>query len=174
MKNVFINKSILLIAFISTTTLSFLQLAHSADIYKTVDENGKVTYSDKITSDKSVKLEAKELNTVPPAAPAPPKQAEQKSLIPTEYQITISSPANESHINPDQRDVTVEVSTVPNVYIKHTLQISDNGSLIAGSSIKNITRGTHILVAIVKDERGRVISRSSPVTIYVHRPTVKR
>ncbi|MGI1679238.1 MAG: DUF4124 domain-containing protein [Cellvibrionaceae bacterium] len=170
------NRKPFLTAFISVMTLSLVLLspAYSADIYKTVDENGKVTYSDKITNDKSEKIETKELNTLPSVTTRTPQKAKTKSLIPTEYQITISEPANEFHVNPGQRDLTIQVSTVPNVNIKHTLQILDNGAPIEGSTITNIGRGTHVLIAIVIDEQGRTISRSKPTTVYVHRPTAKR
>ncbi len=152
----------------------YLPAAHAAEIYKTVDENGKVTYSDKITNNQSKKLDIKGLNTLPSVTPRGPQSEKPRSLIPTEYKITIVKPTNETHLNPGDRDLSIQVTTVPNVYKTHKLQLSDNGSPVQGNLIQNISRGTHVLIAVVVDERGRVISRSQPTTIYVHRPVVPR
>lgn len=163
-------KTLLLI--ISVFVVSTYQLTgYSADIYKTVDENGKVTYSDKMTSDKSEKVETKQLNTLPATQPTVPvRKTTRKTSVPNNYDIRIVQPSNNFHVNPGQRDLTIQVTTVPHIYTNHRLQISDNGAPIQGTVIKEITRGSHVIVAMVIDERGRVISESEPVSVFVHRP----
>lgn len=151
-----------------------------AQVYKTTDENGRVIYTNTPGDKKAEKVDISEPNTMEPVRPRAPLSGGQKPSadIPTSYEVTITAPANETHLNPGQWDLTVQVSTTPNLHSSHHIQITDNGAVInsEGTSaiIANIVRGTHALRAEVLDGTGRVIGSSPVVTVYVHRPTVAK
>jgi hypothetical protein len=47
----------------------FLAQVSAADVYKTVDKDGNIKYTDKPSTEKAEKLELREINTVPGAQP---------------------------------------------------------------------------------------------------------
>jgi len=144
------------------------------EVYKTVDESGNVTYTDKPVNSTSKKIEVEEPIVVPRVIPTPRtvKISPTKPAAPTSYTVTINYPTPELHINPGTWDLPLQVSTEPNVHPDHKLVVLDNGEPVDGMIIKYIIRGTHVIQAQVLDEKGKVISSSDPVTVYVHRPTI--
>jgi hypothetical protein len=149
----------------------------AAEVYKVVDENGRVTYTDAPAKGQTAeKLELKETNSVPRTRVTTRlSPAEEKQTIPTDYQVQITYPPNDYHVNPGQRDLSVQVAVDPPLHPNHSLQITDNGESVDGTTLENIVvRGAHRLQAKVVDEQGRVVSESAPVRFYVHRPAVGR
>lgn len=148
----------------------------AAEIYKVVDENGRVTYTDKPPQNRPAeKVQLKEPNTVPPAVitrrPAPEPE---KSDIPTDYQLRIAYPPDEFHVNPGMRNLSVQVAVDPPIHPRHQLQVLDNGQVLPGTTLENIVvRGTHVLQARIVDQQGRTVSQSEAIEVYVHRPTVR-
>lgn len=145
-----------------------------ADVYKVVDENGRVTYTDTPPANaRAEKLELPESNSLPavtgrPRAAAPTDQGEAM-----DYQLAIIFPPPEYHFTPGQRSLSVQVAVEPPLRRGHQLQISDNGVPVQGSTLQNIVvRGTHILQARILNADGQVLVESAPQTFYVHRPSV--
>lgn len=152
-----------------------------AGIYKSVDENGKVIYTDNPNGKKADPVKLPPLNTQPPptATAAPiPEQNMAPERAPKEYDIRISSPADQTQIPPGQRNLTVAANLAPGLHSTHKVQVYINGSPHGSPSestsvtIDNIYRGTHQIVVEVLDRWGNTISRSEPVTVYVHRVSV--
>lgn len=148
-------------------------------VYKIVDENGKVTYTDDPGDKPAEKVDIPKANVVPPVTPRPRSQRPpENSNVPSQYEVKIVAPAHEAQLNPGDRDVTIGVATEPSLHPKHHIQISDNGQInrANGSSltITNIIRGAHTISAQVINEKGQVIGTSNSITIYVHRPSVAR
>jgi hypothetical protein len=152
--------------------------ANAQEVYKVVNEDGSVTYTDDPGDKPAEKVELREPTVVPAVTPRPPLQSnrDNNDNVPKSYEVLITSPEPETHLNPGDWDLAVVVATDPGVHASHRVQILDNGEVKSdeGSTlvIKAISRGTHTLTAQVVNERGRVISTSAPVTVYVHRPTV--
>ncbi|GAB1255845.1 hypothetical protein NBRC116494_03470 [Aurantivibrio plasticivorans] len=156
--------------------LLFSQSTYSADVYKTVDEHGNITYSDSPSGSSSEKVQLKEDNRMPapalPATPSAPRQSEEESPeqeIPTSYSVSITFPTHEYHVPPGERSLTVSTKTDPELHSSHTVKVSDNGSMLDGSTINHITPGTHSISAKVVDKRGKTLGRAAAVTVYVHR-----
>lgn len=146
----------------------------SADVYKVVDEQGRVTYTDSPPKGlQAEKLELKESNSLPPvAARAQPPRSQQEPEN-TDYQLRIVFPPPAYHLNPGQRSLSVQVAVEPALSAEHRLQITDNGQPVQGTTLENIVvRGAHTLQARVVDARGRVLAESAPVQFFVHRPSV--
>jgi hypothetical protein len=150
--------------------------AVAAEIYKVVDENGNVTYTDTPPRNKKAeKIEFPQGNTLPPTRVtkrlSPPKA---QSGIPTDYQLRITSPPDEFHVTPGIRNLDIQVAVEPALHPHHELQITDNGTVIQGNTMENIVvRGMHRIQAQVVDQQGAIVSQSEPIHIYVHRPSVQ-
>lgn len=147
-----------------------------AQVYKTVDENGRVSYSDKPLGDNSKEVEIKEGNTMSTKGATPvrvlPPGSNDNDGIPTSYSVQITSPMQGAQVLADQRDVTVQVNTSPQVNSAHRLEVTDNGGILEGPMIVEISRGTHTFLARVYDQNGKVVGESEPVVIEVHRSSL--
>lgn len=155
-----------------------------AEIYKTVDKNGAVSFSDKPTRSKNTssteKVEVKEVNSTPAVtlrsitAPTNTEQA-------VRYKISITSPSDGADIGNNQRHLTIAVATTPGLAEGLRLQAISNGQrfgdqTVQGNSItlNNITPGEQQLQAQIVDINGKVIANSSTVTVNVHRAQAPR
>lgn len=159
----------------------------NAQIYQTIDDDGNVVFTDKPPKGQETQeVKLRPTNTTPPlATPKPPPSdepptddQEEEQEAPGKYNISISSPANEAQIPAGQRDVNVSVSLEPSLHADHRVQIYMNGAkqgeAISGTSktLKEVYRGAHTIKAAVVDKKGKTISSSESVTIYVQRPSV--
>lgn len=160
-------------------TLLLLALPAGAQVYKTVDENGRVTYTDR-PSEEAEQVDIRDTNVAPPVQARPDlgreqrERAQQPQALP--YEVRLSSPAPDTHLTAEQRDLHVSFAAnqalAPGL---HFLLLS-NGSPIGGPTrdgnltIPEIGRGEHRLVAVIADDYGDWLAESEPVTIYVHRP----
>lgn len=155
----------------------------NAQIYQTIDDDGNVVFTDKPPKGQEAKeVKLAPTNTTPapkPVTTRPSSKKDKPSGEPKEYEIRISSPSNESHIPPGQRDVSVSLSLSPGLHKDHQVQLYINGSpsgeAFSGTSgiLKEVYRGTHAITAAVLNKKGKTISTSAPVTIYVQRPIAR-
>lgn len=162
---------------IGLASVLFASHTYANGVYKTVDENGRVTYSDTPTGKKIDPVDLPQVNTQPAVTPQPylppaPKQDQQ-----AQYRVSISSPANETQVLPGQRDISVAADISPQLGEGYSAQLYMNGQPYGGAQpsssfvISNIIRGEHRLSVAVLNPAGRVVARSAPVTVYVIRPT---
>ena len=151
----------------------------AAQVYKTVDENGRVTYTNTPGDKPAEKVDIAEPNTMEPVQTRTPLPQDRKpTAVPSSYEVTITSPSNDMHLNPGEWNLAIQVATVPDLDSSHRVQITDNGAVVSNegtaATISNILRGSHIIQAQVMDAGGRILGSSEPVTVYVHRPTVAK
>lgn len=164
-------------------SLASLLLANSTlanGVYKTVDENGRITYSDTPTGKKIDPVDLPQVNTQPAVTPQPylpqPTQSEQ---APAQYRVSITSPANETQLLPGQRDLSVAAEVSPQLGEGYSAQLYMNGQPYGGAQpsssfvISNIYRGEHRLSVAILNPSGRVIARSPTITVYVIRPSAR-
>ncbi len=150
-------------------------------VYKVVDENGKVTYTDSPGNDKQAEtVEVPKTNTQP--AIKPTTQTHAKKTPPksnTNYHVAISSPAPETHLMPGEWHLTVNISVTPQLQENHYLLLTDNGSPVGEPqqngtfNINYIAPGSHTFTASVVTNTGRNLSTGEPITVYVHRAKAK-
>ncbi|BFM09365.1 DUF4124 domain-containing protein [Halioxenophilus aromaticivorans] len=160
-----------------------LLLAASSDarpIYKHVDAQGNVSYSDSPQDKDAKAMELPPINTQssenlqPQGTPTPPQLSEQ-----ADYSISIDSPSNDVTIPPGQASVTVSAVVQPNPEFTARYELVLDGEFSQSSSapvfnIEPLYRGTHTLSIRMIDEYGVNIASSESVTIHVQRPTVSR
>lgn len=153
-----------------------------AEVYKTVDKDGRTIYTDKPTSDKAEKVELREINTVPGAQPLPestPASSFDTRQAQLDYQIQIVSPRSDVTIPVGQRDLAIAASVNPPLRQDHLLVYFMNGELLEETTlnnviVKDVPRGTHTLVVEAIDANGQSLGTSPPVIVNVIRPVIKK
>lgn len=153
----------------------------TADVYKSVDKNGRVIYTDSPKDDKAKKVELREINTVPGAQPLPQSSAvdsfnSQPAAI--NYKINIISPRNDVSIPVGQRDLAIAITIQPALEGNHLLVYFMNGELLEETTmnniiVKDVPRGTHTLVVEAIDADGQSLGTSAPVIVNVIRPNIR-
>jgi hypothetical protein len=156
----------------------------AADVYKTVDKDGNIKYTDKPHTEKAEKLQLREINTVPGAQPqALPQSVPVDSFASQQaaanYQIGIISPHSDVTIPVGQRDLAIAINLNPGLQQGHLLVYFMDGELLEETTmtniiVKDVPRGTHTLVVEAIDANGRSLGTSPPVIVNVIRPVIKK
>lgn len=147
------------------------------EIYKTVDEDGNVVYSDQVPSEKTEPVELPEINVQPAVVPrvrlSPPP-----AVGPGAIQAWIDSPANEHVVNPGEQSFSVSGGISRELVEDEYAQLLINGSVYGGDSknlnweIGSLVRGEYQLqVQIIA--QGEVRSVSDTRVVYVQRAFVR-
>ena len=158
---------------------SFLALAipltEATTIYKTVDDNGNVIFTDTQPTDQPGEtVNLRPLTPMPslsPSRPIPTSITEPTRKLYSRF--TITRPDHNATIR-DQETITVNIATSPRVLFGHTVRLRLNGKVVAESrrqstfELKEVERGSHTLTAEIVDSQQQVI-RSTSHTIFVHR-----
>lgn len=152
--------------------------AFANTVYKTVDEKGRVTYSDNPTGNKIDEVELPSINTTPTVSPQPYTPPAPKSAA--QFSVVITSPSHGTEVTPGQRDLSVNAQFSPSLTNGFKAQLlinnqpygspQENGSFI----ISDIPRGEQNLSVAVLNPTGSIISRSAGVTVYVIRASAPR
>jgi hypothetical protein len=158
-------------------------VAVAATVYKWVDENGVVHYSDQ-PHENAQKVELKAPQTYSSPKTSAPAQSSRstparKSSAPVYQSCTVSEPANEqAFLNTDT--VTAGVTVQPVVRPGDTAVVTLDGSPVPGVppsggqfTISPVDRGTHTIQMVVKDSDGTTVCSSAPVTFYVRQPSLQ-
>jgi hypothetical protein len=155
-----------------------------ADVYKSVDKYGNVTYTDDPStaqkSGKAKKVQVRPTNVMPAgkelkaarSRPEPTPQSKHPN-----YNIRIVSPTDEHTVTAGQRDLIVAVSLQAPLTRGAKIAFYMDGKLLGKGTVNNysireIFRGEHNIYAQVESRKGKVLSKSDTVTVYVHRPSL--
>ncbi|MCD9459308.1 DUF4124 domain-containing protein [Marinibactrum halimedae] len=148
-------------------------------IYKTVDENGNITYSDNPPDKDSKPYQLPSINSQPAhSTEGFPKAREKTTTQATEnYYISIASPADDQAIPPGQLSVSIVGSIEPAPKEALTFELVVDGSVaLTGSSptfvLSPLLRGTHIASIRAIDKDGNLVTASNNITFHVIRPNV--
>lgn len=177
-----------------STVLGLLILAAvctplGAQVYKTVDENGNVVYTDRPPKDGSAPMELPELSIVEApvyeevARPTGDEVAgEELSLrqLRNRYKgFAIISPANEQSLWNPQGLITLAWDAPAPLLEGMKVRASMDGRQLATTTdrvipITDLERGEHVLEAVLVDARNRTVATAKPVTIFIRQPTVNQ
>ena len=165
------------------SALLLLPQLSTAQIYKTVDEQGNVSFSDMPpASGPSEQVKLQETNSAPPPEMAEPLEPDSgpgpEEAAGPDYSVAIASPANETTIAMGPGNFSVSAAVQPGVGGDSLLQLYVDGSA-SGSpqssntwELTNVFRGAHDLTVAVVDKKGDQLAVSEPVRVYVLRPSV--
>jgi hypothetical protein len=163
-----------------TLMLLAAPLVAFATIYKWVDENGVVHYSDqphanaqKVQLGTPQTYNAQRYST--PADGPPPDPSQQQPVTTT---CTIVAPTDQQSIeNTDEVPVEVQISPPPGPNAQVVIMM--DGRTVASSpgssqfTLTGVDRGEHNVTAVVRDRTGRVICTSGGVSFFVRQASVQ-
>ena len=148
----------------------------AAQVYKVVDKDGKVTYTDKPpASNADAPMTLPPLNTQPGMQLPPPREEAQPPEAAGYRRVAILQPPPGLTIPPGQLDLVVQVDLEPGLQPGHLVSILLDGNPVGRPAaattvrIDNLVRGAHQIEAIILDDRGRRITASAPVEFFVQR-----
>ncbi|MCW8936137.1 MAG: DUF4124 domain-containing protein [Gammaproteobacteria bacterium] len=155
-----------------------------AEMYKWVDKEGNISYSDQPPFKGAEELDAPSISSVP-AADIPEKKpatsAEEKKDKSTSYTyLKIVSPENDATIRNNEGNFSVSIVLKPALDTKHGhyLSLLMDGKTIQDKifttsvSLNNIDRGTHKISVAVKNKKGEVLHKSKGITVHLHRQSI--
>lgn len=152
----------------------------AAEIYRHVDAQGRVTYTDQPAGNASpVVLES--INTLPATAAPAARQDKSQGPAPfTGYEsLTLAGVENNAVLRNPTAPVTVTARLQPRLQPGHTLLIHHNGqpaNIDNGTSVSvaDIERGAHTFRAEVLDTDGKMLIQTYELSIHVHRASALR
>ena len=148
-----------------------------AEVYKSINADGEVVYSDQPTRGaERIKMPALPSYTPPPIRT--PSRSRPAAEQQTHYEhFTLSSPANEATIRNNLGTVTIETLLSPALMsslghsIQYYLDGVAHGAAIDSTTLTltNVDRGQHQLSASVLDAAGTVLISTTGTTVFVKR-----
>lgn len=155
--------------------------AYATDVYKVVDKNGNVSFTDQPPAESaagtvervqvsSPNSAAPPLDMRKPQTPAPEAEA-------VAYETLITSPPDGTTIPMGPGNFVVSALADPALGGDRLRLLVDGEPLGEPQSsgnwqLTNVNRGEHQLVVERVNNRGKALDRSSPVTVYVMRPSI--
>ena len=165
-------------------------MASAATVYRHIDEQGNVSYSDRPDQGEAVTLSPLTVVPATPDAssssslnnrPQPGNSSSQSASSPFLPYTTfrIASPNNEQTLPTGYAgNVQVELSIEPALRDDHRVRLLVDGQISQSAMhtsvfmVTGLNCGEHQLVAELLDANGRVRHRSEPVTLFVQRASV--
>lgn len=157
-----------------------------AAVYKWVQPDGTVIYSDHPPQDDVMPTDLPPVQQIkivapPPSAAEPtPASRESNDAEAKGYtQLTIIEPANDSAVRANGGQVSVKLDLQPPLHEGDSMAIMLDGKEIGqGKStllnLTNVDRGSHTLQAAVKNAEGGTVISSSPITFHVLRTSIQQ
>lgn len=166
-----------------TGMIVMLSAPVSAEIYRQVDAQGNVTYTDEPTAEapaETVKIRPVTTVTLPkPEAVREPEElrekVEKEGSIYSEVRFT--SPENEQAFHSGSGDVAFEVTSSPGLRNGHKYEVTLDGQPVGQSNsgtimVRNVYRGTHEARVNIVDTSGVTVKTGESIQFTIHRPSV--
>lgn len=152
-----------------------IPLVEAATIYKTVDDNGNIVFTDSQPSDQPGEtINLRPLTAIPSVPTSRPIPAPVTVPRKKQYsQFIISQPGNNVTLR-NQETITVKLAVSPRVEFGHSVRLRLNGALVTESrrqltfELKDVERGSHTLTAEIVDRQQQVI-KSTSNNFFMHR-----
>ncbi|GIU02055.1 DUF4124 domain-containing protein [Shewanella morhuae] len=158
--------------------LMLFSMLAQAVVYKWVDKDGKVHYSDEPQPNAQiVELKDKTLNQISLPLPKTDMDDANQAIESIQYQVNITSPSEEETVRNNNGDFEVVATITPELKGQYLMAIKLDGKPIGQPQIgnvfqlKNIDRGQHTLVVDAMTQNGKVFASSPPRKIFLHQAT---
>lgn len=143
----------------------------AAEIYKTVDKSGKVTFTDQPAPD-AEPVEVKEPNTADPVKISEPQAPEANK--PISYTVSITSPKDKQLFPNRLQPFTVSTSVTPQLPKGFRLRLLVDGKpysiSIDNFQVSDLDPGKHTLQVNLINLEDSTIAHSDSITIYTRSP----
>ncbi len=175
MKNIIINSAL--------TALLFLGFSSHAGLYKGLDVEGNVVYSDQPFDNAEIMIPPPiSVVDAPKIKPKPVIEEEEVDEKETKYtRFSISSPKNDQTIwNESQLVVTTKMTPALNTALGHTTWLIMNGKALVKKSqstsllIGRADRGTHSIQVQIRDKKGKILKRTKSIKVHIKNTVVPR
>ena len=155
--------------------------AISATVYKWVDEDGVIHFSDQPHENaQKVELKAPQTYSAQKGPNLPSSSPGKPSKPAAVYQSCVISSPSDDQTFTNTSTVTAGVNVQPAVRPGDHAVVTMDGQQIPGVpafggqfTIEPVDRGTHSLQLVVKDVQGNAVCTSPSVTFHVHQPSVQ-
>ena len=160
----------------------------AAEIYKTVDKDGNVVFTDVPTGDRSETVELQETSAYTPVVERAPSNSSSKRrrsldddepLDAEEEEITYSSlsitaPGNDEHFQDNSGSVRISVASEPALGPGHQYEVLLDGKRAKRGNkipliLSNVDRGTHTVEVRILGEAGEVLMESDTSIFHLGR-----
>ena len=157
--------------------------AASQDIYRWVDKDGVVHYSDQPGSDSAVLIETVEPNTMDAAEPSPSGAAssgrdedEPPEEVAPYQTLSIASPTPDQVFFGGDAVVTASAELDGTLRPDHSVVFFLNGNRHEASGLSmefaDLERGSYFLRASILDQAGRPVLSSQQISFHVRQPSI--
>ena len=148
-----------------------------AQVYKHVDEHGRVTFTDQ-PPEGAQEVKIGPTNTTAPPTPAayPTKEVSTEVAV-VDYSLKITAPTNDTIIPRGPGNFSVSANVTPALASGLKLQLLLDGVPEAAPqshstwALTNVFRGTHVLEVKLINEKGKELAKSAGVTVFIFRPS---
>ncbi len=161
--------------------LTFLTMFAHAAVYKWVDKDGKVHYSDKpIENSQAVEFKSNTQNQIKIQTPAPISSDTDENEPMVSYKININSPSEEETIRDNEGNITIMATISPDLAPRHVLVLLMDGVVVGAPqntpifNLENVDRGEHSFVIKAVAQNGKQLASTSPRKVFLHRALVNR
>ncbi len=163
------------IIFISLFLMTFVS---AETVYKTVDKEGNIIFSDTKTENAEVieiqDAQALDIPKVRAFKLSPPKEKHKTSVY---TKLVIVSPQNDATIHSNEGNVNININIEPEINNKDTLVLYLDGKQVETGKkpqflLTNINRGTHTVAVALKNQDGVEVKHSDKVTFHVRRISI--
>jgi len=163
-----------------TLLLLLITFAAQADVYRSVDKQGNVIFSDTST-DNAEKIELQESYIYTPPVIIDEADDELPSplveMAVPDYSIVITSPSQNEAIRENAGNITITIAVTPalNTERGDKLIFSLDGLLKSETqdansyTFTNVDRGSHIAVVSIVDKTGKVMKASKSILFHLQR-----
>ncbi|EON90624.1 hypothetical protein MARLIPOL_17793 [Marinobacter lipolyticus SM19] len=161
--------------------LVFIAVPTMAEVYRNVDAQGNVTYSDE-PSDGAEEVKVKPVTTITLPKPAdvrePDKLRKEVEKEGSVYDsVRILAPKNDEAFHSGSGDVAFRVTSAPGLRTGHRYEITLDGQPVGQTTsdtltVRNVFRGTHNAGVHIIDEKGVQVKTGDSVRFTIHRPSV--
>ncbi|NRD71681.1 DUF4124 domain-containing protein [Shewanella sp. VB17] len=158
--------------------LTFTMMSH-ATVYKWIDKDGKIHYSDKpIPNSKTVQFKDNTQNQITLQLPVANSAETTEHNISTDYKLSITSPREEETIRNNEGNITIIAIISPDLAPKHVLVLLMDGIIVGPAqntpifNLKNVNRGEHSFIIKAIAQNGKQLASTPPRKVYLHRTRV--
>ena len=157
--------------------------ADATVMYKKVDKDGKVTYTDKpIEGSEAITVKTNQnVVSTPRISPSKQQQAdEDQEEQDAKYDVfAIDTPSNDQGVRANDGVVNIVIGISPQIQPNHSIRLHMDGAQVGQDqkipyfNLANVARGTHELVAmVINDETQEIVQTSNAVTFHVLRTSI--
>jgi hypothetical protein len=149
-----------------------------AEIYKTVDAQGRVVYTDVPSGKRLESVDLPHINETP-ATEIQPLPAREEAAAPVAFTVQLQAPVSGSTLLPGDRNLSVVAVTEPALGGGYVAELWLDGKPYGAPqeqavfTVADISRGQHSVSVVVLDPAGNLVGQSPIATVNVIRPVAR-